>query len=982
LALFFGVFAGVVLGLAWGGMLRFGRPGAFWLLGLAPWFWWLSLAGGAGLGRGRVAAALLVRLAMVGLFVLVLAEPRAVRRSDRLSVIFALDVSDSVGTAAQDAALAWIGEAVAHKRETDEAGLVVFAREAAVELPPRVTFPFTTVGSVVPRDATDLARALRLAAALLPEGNPGRIVLVSDGNQTEGEVRPVLDELRARGLPVDVVGVDFDAAQEVWLERLELPRVVRRGEPFQASVLLSARQAGRGMLRLAEGGQVVAELPVEYGAGRSRFTLALPPRGPGYYEYAASLEAPPGGDFWKENNVALADLFLEGEGRVLVLTDAGSDAREWEPLVAALAAVERPAQVRMAFQAPREPRAYLPYDLVIVPNAPADAFDAAQLGALHDAVFHLGTGLLMLGSAHTFGPGGYRGTPIETALPVEMEVTQKKALPSGALVLALDNSGSMAMEVGGRTKLSLASRGALLALQTLNPRDWSAVYAVDTAPEEILPFGQHGVLSAELERKVLGIRVGGGGIYVYTALARAALALHGAPANIKHIILFADAADAEEQASPQDGTPAVELAASLAAAKITVSVVALGQESDKDTAFLRALAAAGRGRFYLTGDATTLPQIFVKEAITLKRTLLQERTFVPEVVFPSPVLKGLAVLPPLHGYVLATPKARAQVVLQAPPSAEPGHEGELPDPILATWRYGLGATAAWTSDLTASWARDWLGWEKHRAFVQQLVTELARTEQRSDLHLRAFASGGTGIIMVEDFAKEESFLDLAARVTGPRGEARDVPLRQIAPRRYQATFPLWGKGRYQVMAAGNGTASDGERRAQALGGFAVPYSAEYLRFQSDPLLLREIAARTGGRVLAAASTEIFSPTRDPRESSRPVFDWFLLALCGLLPLDVGLRRIQLDREALRAWFRPREAAGRATLDALLARRSQSQEPRPAPGPTRPAPVSRPPAARPATPPSPPTPAPEPPAGPQGTVGALLARKRQRQDGGK
>jgi uncharacterized membrane protein len=977
---FFGLFAGLVLGLVWGGVLRFTRPGAFWLLVAAPWFWWLSLAGGAGLGRGRATAALLVRLGMFGLFVIVLAEPRAVRRSEALSVVFALDVSDSVGTKVRDEVLAWIEQAVAQKKAKDEAGLVVFAREAAVELPPRVTFPFATIGSVVPRDATDLAQALRMAAAILPEGNPGRIVLISDGNQTEGEVRPVLDELRARGLPVDVLEIAFEAAQEVWLERLELPRVVKRGEPFQANVLLAALQPGRGLLRLAEDGQVVAELPVEFAAGRNRYTLALPPRGPGFYEYAASLEVPPGGDFWKENNVALAELFLKGEGRVLVLTDAGSDAREWEPLVETLQAAERATQVRMAFQAPREARAYLPYDLVIVPNAPADSFDAVQLRALHDAVFHLGTGLLMLGSEHTFGPGGYRQTPLEAALPVEMDVTQKKALPSGALVIALDNSGSMAMEVGGRPKISLASRGALLALQTLNPRDWSAVYAVDTAPEEILPFGQHGVLSAELERKVLGIGVGGGGIYVYTALARAALALRGATANIKHIILFADAADADEQVSPQDGTPAVELAAALAAAKITVSVVALGQESDKDTAFLRALAAAGRGRFYLTEDATSLPQIFVKEAITLKRTMLQERTFAPEAVFPSPVLKGLPPLPPLHGYVLATPKARAQVILQAPPSGEPGSEGDLPDPILATWRYGLGTTAAWTSDLAPKWGRDWLGWEKRRAFVQQLVTELARVEPQSDLHLRAFASGGTGIISVEDFAKEEGFLDLAARVTGPRGEAVDVPLRQVAPRRYQATFPLWGKGRYQVMAAGAGHTTGGERTERALGGFAVPYSAEYLRFRSDPLLLRQIAERTGGRQLEATSAEVFAPARTPRESTRPVFDWFLLALCGLLPLDVGLRRIQLDRETLRAWFRPREAASRETLGALLARKGQRQESRATPGPARPAPVIRPVASRaPAPPPAPPASA---PAAPQGTLGHLLARKRQRQSDGK
>src|SRR6185503_12841183 len=151
---------------------------------------------------------------------------------------------------------------------------------------------------------------------------------------------------------------------------------------------------------------------------------------------------------------------------------------------------------------------------------------------------------------------------------------------------------------------------------------------------------------------------------------------------------------------------------------------------------------------------------------------------------------------------------------------------------------------------------EWVDWDKYNAFVKQLAQETSRVEQKSDLHLRAFANGGTGVVTVEDFAMEESFLDLTARIAGPRNETVTVPLKQVAPRRYQATFPLWGKGRYQVMAAGIGTAAGKERNEQAIGGFAVPYSPEYLRFRSDPILLKSIAERTGGRVLGPGETNL------------------------------------------------------------------------------------------------------------------------------
>jgi len=399
------------------------------------------------------------------------------------------------------------------------------------------------------------------------------------------------------------------------------------------------------------------------------------------------------------------------------------------------------------------------------------------------------------------------------------------------------------------------------------------------------------------------------------------------------------------------------------------------------------------GRFYYPQDPSQLPSIFIKEAKTLKRSMLQNRTFNAQVEFPSPILKGIDAMPPLHGFVLTTPKPRASVVLKVPPDAQEQAKGDAPDPLLATWRYGLGTTAAWTSDLAPNWARDWVSWEKYRAFVKQLATEVSRVEQRSDLTMSAFAAGSTGIVSVEDFAKNESFLELKARVSGPHGGNMEVPLKQIAPRRYQGEFPLSGKGRYQVAAVGVGITGSGEktvkRSEQAFGGFAVPYSPEYLRFKSNPIALKQIAERTGGRVLTPADLDLFHPPRSTRESSRPVFDWFLIALSCLIPLDVGLRRVQLDWPVIAGWFGFRKKhASTETMGALLQRKKEAQaagtpaeRPKPVIFPTKPAAITAPPAA--AAPRQ--QPQHEEPATPdqqQSTMERLLARKRKRQDGDK
>ena len=962
LVLFLAAVAAVVIGCEQRGVLRFTWKPAFWLLLAAPWVWWLHFAGWSGLSGGRALIALMVRFAVLALFVGVLAEPRAVRKSDHLSLVYVVDVSDSMGGKVSDKSIAWILDTVGKKPPKDEAGLVVFGREAAVELPPRQSFPFETINSRVARDGSDIAKGLGLAAAMLPEGNEGRVVLISDGNETDGNVSSVLDELKSRGVAVDVVPVNYDFPKEVWLERLDLPRAVKQGETFDATVLLGSLAAGKGKLRIAENGKAVFEKEVKFVAGKNRFTLPLPQRGPGYYEYAATVELPKGDDGWQENNLAMGDLYLKGEGKVLVITDARGDVREWEPLVAALKKAERVVQVRMSYEVPRDPLSLLPYDLIIIPNAPADGFDALQLDAIHDAIYNQGTGFIMLGSRETFGPGGYNRSKLEDALPVTMDVTQKKVMPKGALALILH---TCEIPAGNKWAKDIAKA----AVKVLGGEDEVGLldFNFQKGDEWIFPMTPAKEYDTKLVQ-LINAAVPEDMPAFHNILTMAHKGLMGVDAATRHCIIISDG-------DPQPPTDA--LLKQLLADKITVSTVAINPHGGQTVSLMEAIAAATGGRFYYPQDPNELPSIFIKEAKTLKRSMLQNKTFTPTLDFPSSVLKGIDALPPLHGYVLTTPKPRASMILNAPPLAEEVAKGDSPDPVLAMWRYGLGTTAAWTSDLAANWGRDWMSWEKYDAFVKQLSTEVSRVETRTDLTLAAFSAGARGIVTVEDFAKDESFMELKARIAGPEGKVIELPLKQTAPRRYQADFPLWGKGRYQVAAAGVSLAAAGgkARSEQAVTGFSVPYGSEYLRFKSNPLLLNQIAERTGGRILSRESLDIFHRERTTRESSKPVFDWFLIALACLIPIDVGVRRVQLDWAVVKAMFGiGKKHESTATMGALLERKKHIQ-PTITPPAERPNPIPRP------TEPKPSAPEAEPPKSdtPQSTTERLLARKRKRQD---
>ena len=117
--------------LVWTRRFAFMNYWGFSALLSAPWVWWMYLSGLGGLQRLRGLLALLLRLTMVGLFAIALSDPRSVRESDKLSVVYALDVSDSIGTESIDQALDFVLGTTEKKSAKDEAGLVVFARGAA-----------------------------------------------------------------------------------------------------------------------------------------------------------------------------------------------------------------------------------------------------------------------------------------------------------------------------------------------------------------------------------------------------------------------------------------------------------------------------------------------------------------------------------------------------------------------------------------------------------------------------------------------------------------------------------------------------------------------------------------------------------------------------------------------------------------------------------------------------------------------------------
>lgn len=907
LGIFLLVFAAVAFGLDWFEYLVFEKPYFFVLSIFLPWLWWMHQAGYSGLPKVRGILSLLTRLSIAAAFIMMLAEPRTVRKNDELAVIYAIDLSDSIGNNSIDKAMEFVSRTVVEKPDKDKAGLVSFGKNASVELPPRISFPMTgevAFNSRISGEATNLQKALSLSSAMLPEDYQGRIVLITDGTETEGDLTEILKELKSRNISVDVMPIEYQYDSEVWLDRLDLPQNVKLGENYEANIVLSSLKKGKGKLILRENGSPVYEEEVEFNSGKNRYSIPIKLRSAGYYEYTASIIPDGDLDHLDKNNSIMNYIYVAGEGKVLIVTNPEGDPRDYESLVKAIREGERDASIIEAFEFPQSALSLMPYDAIVFVNVPSDMFDEAQLEAAHTAVREMGIGFAMIGGENSFGPGGYRKSPIEKLLPVTMDVKNRKKIPKAALAIILHTCEFPE----GNT---WAKRITKQAIKVLNSRDEAGVlayvYGSSTSSDEwifeLMPVSEYETMVPLINNANIGDMPAFG-----PTMTMAYQGLSKNDAAVKHLIIISDG-------DPPAPTP--ELLNNYRNKNISVTTVAVFPHGGTDPPIMRQMANATGGRYYKPTDPNELPSIFIKEAKTVNRKMIINKQVTPMLNFPSPVMKGITSIPPVEAFVLTTPKPRAEVVLEA----KSGEENEV-DPIFVTGRYGLGMAAAFTSDLSPNWGKNWLNWEHYRAFVKQLMIHVSRIQQESHLRMWTETSGGKSMIVVEDYHPESSFLEVNAMVSGPDSKTETIQLKQVSPRRYQAVIPHWGRGQYNVVATG----VSGERTDKTIGGFVVSYSPEYTRFRSNPVTLQKIANETDGEslVVDSAAEKIYKTRREEKKSTSPVFDWFLVVLACLIPFDVALRRIQVDWYTIKSLFGfggARESATK-TMNTLLERKKK------------------------------------------------------------
>lgn len=496
------------------------RPAAFARGGLAfdgpisPWIVAVFAAAGlavaaltyarhpGAMSRGRRGALFALRAIAIAVVALALARPVLVlSTSIQQRNVVAVVVDDSRSMSVRDTDAGSRGDVVARLAGgADSSLLKALAARYQLRVFRLGSGGRMTDASAIRYDAT----RTRIASSLLRieddlTGVPtAGIVLLSDGADNasaSADAEPLADQLlslRARQLPVYTVGIGRERfAKDVEVARVEAPRTLLRNASLFVQVVLVQRGYGgvRVPIVVEDSGRIVgtanALLPRDGEAVSVRIRVPATEVGARLLEVKIPLQT---GELIAENNsrstlVVVRDrrekiLYVEGEPRFeLKFLRRAVEGDGNVQLVTLLRSAKDKFlrlgvddSLELAAGFPRTREELFSYRAIVLGSIEAAFFTADQLRMLGDFVSERGGGLLMLGGRDAFGEGGYGGTAVSDALPVELQgvVGDPPVLMTLRATPTATGAGHPALQLAASDTLSRARWATLPPLTAVN----------------------------------------------------------------------------------------------------------------------------------------------------------------------------------------------------------------------------------------------------------------------------------------------------------------------------------------------------------------------------------------------------------------------------------------------------------------------------------------------------------------------------------
>ena len=688
----------------------------------------------------------------------------------------------------------FIMDAIKDSRNVCQIGIVTFGYGDPVYAVPLTTDTTSAYSQYVMAEkpdgtATDIADALMYTRGLFKNKEVAKIVVISDGLETDGKATTVVKELAAEGIEVNSVYFPSEKpAQEVQIVGVTTPDYnVNIGDTFTLAVNVRSSYEGKIKLELYDNGifSNEVEATVLNNNGVQDLEIEHEFSVPGLH--SLELKVSGGADGCAENNTYRSFMYIETFTKILMVERNPGESDSLKTLLLEENEQFEIQTVNVLIDVDTMPKTVndlRKYDQVILVNiANADMPDGF-IDELYTYVNDIGGGLLTVGGnqvdengnqvidkgevvANAYNREDMYGTLYQEMLPVQaIDYT-----PPVAVMLVIDRSGSMDMPAGtsAQPKLELAKEGAKACLNALTERDYCGIMTLEekyTEEMRIQPMTQKAKLLAAID----SIQTGGGTVF-QDALAGAGRALQSIK-NVerRHIILVTDGIPADgfnEYSIP------IDQYVNDVNAPVTFSFVIIGEDiSNSDKNDIRRAAELGKGRFYDVWDVASLPRIMREELNMKEIKAINYEPFQPKIDAHTSVVSGVEQvdIPELHGFYGTKLKAGAEMSLK----------GEFV-PIYAHWKYGAGMVGSFMCDLNNVWSSDFMANATGRRLIMNIINGLFPTKNIRVQDIELVLQEGNYDLNMSVYTKLQQDETIELEITSPNATGQLTETRTVKP---------------------------------------------------------------------------------------------------------------------------------------------------------------------------------------------------------
>lgn len=807
---------------------------------------------------------LISRILVIIFIVCAMADITLSIKGKNISTIFILDVSDSMSTF-KEKGIEFIDKALEEMPKNNKAGVVVFGDNASIDKVMDNKKEYSGIKSAPLKSATNIEEAINTSFSLFDKNASKRIVLITDGEENKGDLLNSVVLLNKENIDLKVYKVSNESRNEVYVESVKVPDNISIGEEFTVTTTIESNVQTKGKLTLFSGRDKKAEEEVEIQKGTNTFVFKDVQTTGGFKNYRVLIEADE--DTNGINNEYSCFTNVIAPPNILVIQGKENSALG---VIETLKNTSCNYNIVSPNSAPRNLNELLEYKTIVLCDVHKDDLNSGFMDNIESYVKDYGGGVVTFGGENSYALGGYKNTSLEKILPVNMDKKGKNEVPPISISLIIDKSGSMSSGNGEVSKLTLAKEAAMNALDSLRESDEINVIAFDDTYQNVVEMQSASDIK-NIKEMIGGITVGGG-TSIYPALEQGYKAQLNSKGKIKHIILLTDG---EDSFSLSNYTSLVN---DIKNEGITLSTVSVGEDANES--LLQALANQGSGRYYHTDKYTDIPRIFAREVLLSAGTYIINEEFTPSISSNSEILSGINTkegIPNLKGYIGTSIKENATEILTS------NHD----EPILASYRYGIGKTVSWTSDINGQWSSDYLTWNKGAQLIKNAIYWTI-PELSDEGKLSISQEGNEALIEFYSDSNLEGS-KIKAIYNSESGSNGEIELIEEEPGKYTGKVKLDEIGFYNFNVREE---KDGEIINNYTGAFSLQYSDEY-KFNKNKDKVKTLVSEVNGKFINN-SKDVFKGELKEAYKKINLSNIFLIFALVLFFLDIVYRRLNLD----------------------------------------------------------------------------------------